>query len=174
MLRSLLLNPISRAIQLSRPAMSSTLTTTTTTSTLLLSPTSTDVPTTLNYLHLDTSEVGGCDHYMYLNRDPPPRKLKSNAGDEPHKALIHNLRGRESFASLDTTGFEYIKHESEEKEFVDEGIIKTKYYKEVEDLLKKLVPGVKRVFIFDHTIRRNYEGLEGIDTIGQRPAVSHT
>jgi hypothetical protein len=53
---------------------------------------------------------------------------------------------------------------------VEEDAIRTKYYAEVEDLLKKHVPGAKRVFIFDHTIRRNYEGKEGLYVSG--PAVS--
>ena len=45
-----------------------------------------------------------------------------------------------------------MKHKSEETEFVDEERIKSVYYKEVEELLKK-VTGAKRVVIFDHTIR---------------------
>jgi len=69
------------------------------------------------------------------------------------------VRGKEDTVSLETTGFEFVQHVSEEKLFVDEEAIRTKYYKEVEELLKKHT-GAKRILIFDHTIRRppNKEG----------------
>jgi len=46
-----------------------------------------------------------------------------------------------------------VNHVSQEKDFIDEDQIKTKYYAETEELLKK-VTGASKVFIFDHTIRR--------------------
>ena len=66
--------------------------------------------------------------------------------------VVHDIRGREDSVSLDTTGFQFVKHASTEKDFLDEAKITTEYYKEVEELLKQEV-GVKRVVIFDHTIR---------------------
>lgn len=65
-----------------------------------------------------------------------------------------------------------MKHESQEKDFLDDGKIKAEYYPEVEQLLKDVSvsvlfeqhvaailrylgsTGASRVFIFDHTIRR--------------------
>ncbi|KAF2095232.1 hypothetical protein NA57DRAFT_45042 [Rhizodiscina lignyota] len=66
---------------------------------------------------------------------------------------VHDVRGRETEPHLDTTGFQFLKHESIEKDFTDDEQIKKQYYPEVEQLLKDTT-GAKRVFIFDHTIRR--------------------
>lgn len=109
-----------------------------------------DVPTTLNYY----KPIGEEPPFAYA-REPPPGVPQRNIGQDPHPATIHDIRGKEDTVSLDTTGFAFVKHVSEEKEFLDEERIKTVYYKEVEELLKKEA-GAKRVFIFDHTIRRNY------------------
>ncbi|KAH6662021.1 hypothetical protein B0J14DRAFT_663003 [Halenospora varia] len=71
----------------------------------------------------------------------------------PHTVTIHDIRGSEDAYSLDTTGFQVVKHESAEKEFVDDEQIKSRYYGEIEGILKKAT-GANKVFIFDHTIRR--------------------
>ncbi|EJC98947.1 methyltransferase [Fomitiporia mediterranea MF3/22] len=120
-----------------------------------------DVPTTLNYY----APVGDESPYIYVE-DPPEGKPKTNIGADPHSVVVHDVRGKEDTVGLDKTGFQYVKHKSVETEFLDEERIKTVYYKEVEELLKKTL-GVKRVFIFDHTIRRNY----GDSTVGSDPKV---
>lgn len=43
---------------------------------------------------------------------------------------------------------------AKEKLFVDDAAVRDGYYKEVEDALRKTHKGVKKVYIFDHTIRR--------------------
>lgn len=125
-----------------------------------------DVPTSLNYY----APIGTEAPFQYV-RDPPEGTPKHNIGLEPHPAVIHDVRGKEDTVGLDKTGFQFVKHVSEEKEFLDEERIKTVYYKEVEELLKKEV-GAKRVFIFDHTIRRNYEDLPEITKDFRGPVVS--
>ncbi|OCH90912.1 methyltransferase [Obba rivulosa] len=107
-----------------------------------------DIPTSLNYY----SPIGEEAPFNYVY-EPPEGIPRSNVGTDPHPVVIHDVRGKEDTVSLDTTGFQFVKHVSEEKDFLDEEAIKTKYYKEVEELLKKEI-GAKRVFIFDHTIRR--------------------
>lgn len=109
-----------------------------------------DVPTTLNW-------------YKPLDDSPPrsfvtygPGEYKTNVGRDPHPAVVHDARGREAEFTLDTHGFQFVRWPSVEKEFIDEEAIKLKYYAEVETILKK-VTGAKRVYIFDHTIRRNPE-----------------
>ncbi|KAF2010134.1 hypothetical protein BU24DRAFT_357228 [Aaosphaeria arxii CBS 175.79] len=72
---------------------------------------------------------------------------------ESHKATVRDVRGRESEYTLDGNGFEFYKHTSEEKDFLDEEQIKSRYYPETEQLLKDAT-GASRIFIFDHTIRR--------------------
>ena len=107
-----------------------------------------DVSTTLNYI-VPPPET---PYFYSPSIDPPEGKPRSNINSEPYPAVIHDVRGKEDTVGLDKTGFQFVRHESAEKEFVDEERIKAVYYKEVEELLKK-VTGGKRVFIFDHTIR---------------------
>ncbi|KAI0923127.1 hypothetical protein AcV7_005721 [Taiwanofungus camphoratus] len=107
-----------------------------------------DVRTTLNYY----APIGEEVPYQYVS-EPPEGKAQNNLGTDVHPVVIHDARGKEASVSLDTTGFLFVKHVSAEKEFVDEEAIQSAYYKEVEDILKKEA-GAKRVFIFDHTIRR--------------------
>jgi hypothetical protein len=52
--------------------------------------------------------------------------------------LVHDIRGNEDKYTLDTTGFQIVKHESVEKDFLDDEQIKRVYYPETEELLKKV------------------------------------
>lgn len=106
-----------------------------------------DVPTTLNYY----TPIGTEAPYQYVY-DAPKDQPSHNLGNESHAVVVHDVRGRESEFTLDKNGFQFIKHESAEKDFLDDEKIEEEYYREVEELLKKEV-GAKRVFIFDHTIR---------------------
>ncbi|KLO08363.1 methyltransferase [Schizopora paradoxa] len=119
-----------------------------------------DVHTTLNYYTPLGDDSEPPFTYMLA---PPPGRPKHNIGAEPHPAVIHDVRGKEDTVSLDKTGFQFLKHVSVEKDFLDKERIKTVYYKEVEELLKKET-GAKRVFIFDHVIRRNYHGEDPTGT----------
>lgn len=107
-----------------------------------------DVSTTLHYL----KSADEPPYFYSPSIEPPEGKPRSNINSEPHPAVIHDVRGKEHTVGLDKTGFEFVKHKREETEFVDEERIKSVYYKEVEELLKKATGG-KRVYIFDHTIR---------------------
>ena len=116
----------------------------------LSSPAPHDVSTTLNYFAPlgDPSE----EAYRYIYVTPPPGKHEHNLGDDPRPVVVHDARGREDEFSLDVHGFQFVRHVSAETEFVDEQRIKEVYYKEAEELLKR-VTGAKRVLIFDNTIR---------------------
>jgi len=109
-----------------------------------------DIPTSFNYFG---STSDGEPPYNFTYTPPPNGLPQSNVTEEAINAVVHDIRGKEDTVSLDTTGFEFVQHTSEEKEFVDEEAIQTRYYKEVEELLKKQT-GAKRILIFDHTIRR--------------------
>jgi len=81
---------------------------------------------------------------------------KSDNVERPHavqSVIIHDIAGDEDKYTLDSHGFQFVKHESKEKDFLDDAKIKAEYYPEVEQLLKDST-GATRVFIFDHTIRR--------------------
>ncbi|KAI0051167.1 hypothetical protein FA95DRAFT_1580738 [Auriscalpium vulgare] len=111
-----------------------------------------DVHARLNYLASITSGEPpfACTH------PPSDGTAQTNVVWKLYPAMIHDVRGKEDTVSLDTTGFAFLKHVSEEKNFIDEKAITSKYYKEVEDLLRKEA-GANRVFIFDHTISKHTE-----------------
>jgi len=69
------------------------------------------------------------------------------------KVTVQDVAGDEDKYTLDSHGFQFVKHESKEKDFKDDEKIKAEYYPEVEQLLKDAT-GASRVLIFDHTIRR--------------------
>ncbi|GIK01906.1 hypothetical protein Aspvir_005947 [Aspergillus viridinutans] len=66
---------------------------------------------------------------------------------------VHDVSGHELEYTLDKNGFQFYYHESKEKDFVDDENIKREYYPEIEQLLKDAT-GASKIFIFDHTIRR--------------------
>ncbi|TFK90990.1 hypothetical protein K466DRAFT_483666 [Polyporus arcularius HHB13444] len=118
-----------------------------------------DVATTLNYFKL--LGEGPPRQYLHLTADALP---KSNVALESQPAIVHDVRGREAEFTLDIQGLQFIHFPSAETDFVDDEIIKTKYYAEVESLLKRET-GAKRVHIFDHIIRRS------ADPKDQRPGL---
>ncbi|KDQ08748.1 hypothetical protein BOTBODRAFT_59114 [Botryobasidium botryosum FD-172 SS1] len=105
------------------------------------------------------SPPNGEPAYQYF-RDPPPGKLKKNSIDDTRDVVIHDARGLEDTLSIEVNGFEFLKHISAKTEFLDERAVKTHYYAEMEEFLKEHT-GAKRVYIFNHIIRRNYEGAGG-------------
>ncbi|KAE8153100.1 amino acid permease-domain-containing protein [Aspergillus avenaceus] len=104
------------------------------------------VQTTLHFLkefddgsHLAPTYVGQPETYNRPTLEVP--------------VTIHDVSGRELDYTLDQNGFQFYYHTSKEKDFLDDEKIKNEYYPETEQLLKDAT-GASRVFIFDHTIRR--------------------
>ncbi|KAG6374486.1 hypothetical protein JVT61DRAFT_4529 [Boletus reticuloceps] len=91
-----------------------------------------DVQTTLNY-HQPQDQLP----YYYVGCQPPAGMPVCNVGNEPHSAIIHDARGKQDAFSLDISGFQWVNYPSAEKEFIDRERIKTVYYGEVEDILKR-------------------------------------
>jgi hypothetical protein len=89
-----------------------------------------DVPTIFNYYK--DNEDGSPPHPSYVGR--PETYYRPTV---PLKATVHDIRGSEDNYTLDTTGFQVVKHESKEKDFADDEHIKSVYYPEIEDILKK-------------------------------------
>lgn len=67
---------------------------------------------------------------------------------------VENLRGQEAKFTTDNSGFAVYKSPAKERHFTDTSRVTTDYYAEVEELLREKLPGIKKVVIFDHTIRR--------------------
>ncbi|KAJ7692690.1 hypothetical protein B0H17DRAFT_1132926 [Mycena rosella] len=90
---------------------------------------------------------------------PPPdgtrvyqdiRANYKNFALEVQNVEIHNLRGTEVAATLDTTGFQLYKHAAKHTAFTSYAEIKEEYYPESIELLKR-VTGASRVVLFDHS-----------------------
>ncbi|HMG60079.1 MAG TPA: CmcJ/NvfI family oxidoreductase [Burkholderiales bacterium] len=57
---------------------------------------------------------------------------------------------------LEVTGFEFVEHRTQVRDFFDPEELKRVYYPEVEALVKK-ISGASRVVVFDHTLRSGDE-----------------
>lgn len=83
------------------------------------------------------------NYYLDPEDGSPPEPnyvTKPSSYDRPVHAVhvtVHDIRGSEDQYTLDTSGFQVVNHVSKEKDFVNEEKIKSDYYKEVEELLKK-------------------------------------
>lgn len=103
--------------------------------------------TTGLFKHIDTNSYTG---KPWTKVDGPGMSYKQNDHERP----VHNIRGQEQDFSTDKSGFAVYNSPAKEKLFEDDTVVREKYYPEVEKLLKKTHQGVKKVHIFDHTIRR--------------------
>lgn len=68
---------------------------------------------------------------------------------------IEDISGKESQFQIDACGFAVHHWPVQEEAFANEEAIRSEYYPQVEELLCKKLPGdVKKVVIFDHTLRQ--------------------
>ncbi|VUC25561.1 unnamed protein product [Clonostachys rosea] len=67
---------------------------------------------------------------------------------------VADIRTSDLEFGTDISGFAVYNAPAEEKLFTDDAKVREGYYAEVEALLRAKLPGVKKVVIFDHTIRR--------------------
>ncbi|KAF8198345.1 hypothetical protein K438DRAFT_705151 [Mycena galopus ATCC 62051] len=104
----------------------------------------------------------------YVNISDP---TDVNYSRESHEVTIHNLRGNESQATLDTTGFQLYNHPAKHTAFTNDADIEREYYPESIQLIKELT-GASRVVLFDHTVRRRRPAEK--DTPGKRQPVPAT
>ncbi len=101
--------------------------------------------------------------------DPPEGTPRSTATPQSHAVAIHNARPLAETLSLDVQGFAILDHRSSVSDFYDDEAVRTTYYPEAEELLRKAT-GADRVFIFDHTVRRRIPGAEDVRTGPRQPA----
>ncbi|MCJ1475948.1 hypothetical protein MMC13_004612 [Lambiella insularis] len=98
----------------------------------------------------------GSKPFNYPNGTDPPEGLpRRNFGDADIPVTIHDIRGRESSLNLDDHAFQPLTTGPSftATNFASDESVKSEYYPEVERLLRASVPGISRVFVFDHTVR---------------------
>lgn len=67
---------------------------------------------------------------------------------------IEDISGKESQFQIDTCGFAVHHWPLQDGTFANEEVIRSEYYPQVEELLRQKLPGnVKKIVIFDHTLR---------------------
>ncbi|EME40110.1 hypothetical protein DOTSEDRAFT_74827 [Dothistroma septosporum NZE10] len=103
--------------------------------------------TTTIFKHIDPSTYEG---KPWSKVDGPGMSFKLMDVDRP----VYNIRGQESQFTTDNSGFAVYNSPANEKSFRDDAAIREGYYAEVEALLRKTHKSIKKVVIFDHTIRR--------------------
>ena len=83
-------------------------------------------------------------------------RLKSGSLD-PRPMPIENGRPVAASFKLEEAGFVFVDHHTAMKNFFDAAELKSVYYREVEELIKR-ESGGQRVVIFDHTLRSGDDG----------------
>ncbi|KAF2721274.1 hypothetical protein K431DRAFT_285099 [Polychaeton citri CBS 116435] len=118
------------------------------------------IETTLSFFK-DSDSKDGQPWYNYVEPQPEGTP-QNNYAIEDQRVTINDLRGHEAELDLDTWGFRTVQGvESAERDFDDDARIERAYYPEVERLLLDSLPGTpRRVFIFDHTVRRSGPGAK--------------
>ncbi len=76
--------------------------------------------------------------------------------DDKKPVTVRNGRLFAGMFSLDEQGFVFVEHNTKVADFFDAEQLKTVYYPEIEELIKK-TSGASRVVIFDHTLRSGDE-----------------
>ena len=92
---------------------------------------------------------------------------------EVRQMTIRNGRPLAHEFDLEVTGFEFVAHQTQVRDFFDPGELKGVYYPEVEALVKK-VSGASRVAVFDHTLRSGDEAEREADRKSTRLNSSHS
>ena len=95
-------------------------------------------------------------NYTY---EPPPGEPRSNIVNEPHVVPIYSARPLAADVSLDREGFALMHQPTAVQDFYDDEEVRRVYYPEAAAALAEAT-GAKRVFVFDHTVRKRVPGTE--------------
>ncbi|KAK0644125.1 hypothetical protein B0T16DRAFT_417188 [Cercophora newfieldiana] len=126
-----------------------------------------NVATTLNYW--DDPGDGSAPTPIFIGKG----RVSNKRPHRPHEFIVSDITGEEDSYLLDTHGFQYVTHESQEKTFTDENAIRSAYYEECRNLIQDLT-GASRVHIFNHKVRRgptqwHHLGLHGKNLANRGP-----
>lgn len=83
---------------------------------------------------------------------------KTDLDLEPHTVRIHDARRDNGAASLATTGFQLIRHETAVRDFQDRDEVREVYFPEIVTLMKRL-SGAREVLIFGEVLRSNSDEI---------------
>ncbi|TGO08453.1 hypothetical protein BTUL_0208g00040 [Botrytis tulipae] len=111
--------------------------------------------------------------YFIISRDIG-KQATFNFSDSISDVAINDLRSYKNDFTLDHDAFRIITDAPQSKtiHFTDDEAIKKNYYPEVLQLLSECIPGNIRIFVYDHTVRREIKGAQHHPLI--RVHVDHT
>lgn len=107
------------------------------------------------------------DYYFY---EPDPGVELNPPGTDLKEVDIHDGWPEVHQLSVDREGFELHDFGAEFQQFDDDAAIKSRFYDQVIDFVKRHT-GARRVVVFDHTIRKRLPADLKAQTTVQRPAV---
>lgn len=99
---------------------------------------------------------------------PPPGVPQRTGEIEARQVRIRNARQLDVTPSLDVQGFQLVRHTTAVTDFKNEELVRSTYYAEVSEVLRR-VTGAVKVVTFDHTLRF---ALPGHQESGVREAVN--
>lgn len=85
----------------------------------------------------------------WVKVDGPGKSIRLADFERP----VTNIRSRLDDFGTDKSGFSVFTAPAKEKEFTYDAAVRNGYYAEVEELIRDKLPGVRKVVLFDHTIR---------------------
>ncbi|OHF03744.1 methyltransferase [Colletotrichum orchidophilum] len=106
--------------------------------------------TTSTFRYVDPATLSGTGSKPWAKVDTD---VTSFSRLERRRSVVNIRDSAEEFGT-DVSGFAVYNSPAKEKDFTDDEAVRSGYYAEVEALLREKLPGVKKVVIFDHTIRR--------------------
>ncbi|PHH66677.1 hypothetical protein CDD81_6514 [Ophiocordyceps australis] len=113
-----------------------------------------DIVASLNFFSRAPSDPSA---KPFNNVDPSPGQPLCNYSEEPHDVTLHDIRTHFSDFSLDHDAFAILSDMPPlpPADFADDDSIRQHYYPHVEQVLRDAVPGITKVHLFDHTVRRD-------------------
>ena len=99
-------------------------------------------------------------------------RRRRTGADDLRKTTVRNGRLLTAQLSLEEHGFELVEHKTKVADFFDESELKSVYYPEVEELIKR-ESAAARVVIFDHTLRSGEEAEREIRLIREPVLSAH-
>ncbi len=107
-------------------------------------------------LNFTGSEDGQSEWYIH---NPEPGLIERTPDMDPQRVRIFNARLQFPVFALDRAGFQLVGHDTELCDFSDDSNVRSTYYAEMEQLVKKSV-GASDVIVFDHNIRSSEHNIE--------------
>ena len=99
-------------------------------------------------------------------------RRRRTGADDLQKMTVRNGRLLAGQLSLEERGFKLVEHKTKVADFFDESELKSVYYPEVEELIKR-ESGAARVVIFDHTLRSGEEAERELRLIREPVLSAH-